>query len=304
MNNLFTRYMTIKLIMDKGQFPGAAGSANENANVKIINCNSGIGNITADANINIGGGFNPSSANVVIYGLLESDINAYSRYSNPFEMFANSIEIYAGYALGDNGLPPLIYVGQIIMAGADLNNPNRAFIIKSMTSVINQNTVSQPTNPKGQIALNDLFGSIVAQQQGLSYTPNNVTGFATSPVYTGSVIEQLQQATADYSYQMKVLNNQVLIAPKGQPFISQSASLNASNGMLGYPAVTEFGIDVRCRFNPSIQFGQSINIESRLNIANGNWWINGMSHVLQNQGAKWETLLHLNPFSFFAGTAQ
>lgn len=303
MNNLFTRYLTIKLILDKGQFPGSVGTSNANANVKVITCNSGAGNITADVNINIGGGFSPSSANVIIFGLLEADINAYSRYSNPFQLFENSIEIYAGYSLGDNGLPPLIYSGQIIMAGADLNNPSRAFIIKSMTSIINQNTVVAPTNPKGQISLNDLFGSIVAQQQGLSYTPNGVTGFASSPVYMGSVVEQMQQATADYNYQMKVLNNQVLVSPKGQPLVSQSTSLNATNGMLGYPAVTEFGIDVRCRFNPSIQFGQTIEIESKLNIANGQWWINGMSHVLQNQGAKWESLLHLNPFSFFAGTA-
>lgn len=292
--NIGIRYMTIKLILDNSTFP--AGS-----NTKIITCNSDQNSITAEATITKATGFSDSSAYVTIYGLTIEDINAFSRFNLSYanEIPENWIEIYAGYTLDHNDLPPLAYRGQIRMAGADLNDPNRAFLIISQWGLTNQNTVSPTTAPAGSIDLNTLFKNMAQSfNPPLVYQGNGISGYANNPNYSGSPLSQVTQAASDYGLKVKQDNGKLLVAPVNQPFINDTYDLNSQNGMLGYPIVKEFGISVKLRYNPVIQFGQSIQVTSQLLIANGLWYINGMMSILQNKGPKWETILELNTYSF------
>lgn len=293
-NDLSVRYITIELTLDTGSFPGTNGS-----NTKIITCNSTQDTITAEIEIINTIGFQQGTANVVIYGLINDDINAFTRANLQFpdQLLANNITIYAGYSIDNNGLPPFVYSGQILTAGPDYNNPSRPFKISSMIGILGMNQLVPTINPKGQISINQLFQTILAPS-GLTYVPNNVASdvYVSNPIFTGSYQQQLQEACQHYGYSYRQIGDNVYVSPTGTPLVNDIYILNANNGMLGYPILEQFGLSVRMRFNPVIKFGQSITVQSYLPIANANWYINGLQHSLQNKGRKFETVLKLNAY--------
>jgi hypothetical protein len=299
-DNIGTRYMTIKLILDEGVYPSSM-QGGTGSNVKIITCNSDVNSLTAEVTITKATGFMDCSAYVTIYGLTIDDINAFSRHNVSYasQIPANRIEIYAGYEVDDAGIPPFAYSGQIRRAGANLNDPSRPFVIVSQVGITNQNTISPSTSFAGTVSLNTMFESMAKQvNPPLVYQGYNINGTALNPNYYGGIGEQIKQAAADHGCTTRIDGDKLYVTKVGQPFSDLVYDISAQNGMLGYPAVTEFGIDVRCRYTPAINFGQKIHVTSQLLIANGDWYINGMMTVLQNRGAKWETVLKLNTYAF------
>jgi hypothetical protein len=332
MADLGTRYIVVKLIFDgsvqPNSVPGQSNEFEDGSNVKIIKAQSDKNSLSVNANIGIQGGLQPSTASIVIKGLKDDDIHAFSRITTTsgLFLFQNWVEFYAGYAVDANGMPPLVYRGQVIFAGGDFNDKSRPFRIYSQQVAFQQNTLAAPINPKGVVQINTIYQQL-AISLGLSYqtsdeaTLNKVQGSVKNPVLTGSPIEQLHQLSDDYGYQFKIYNGQLLVAKIGHPFTynqrpaelseitpngntttpanANTLTVNMSNGMLGYPTVSQYGITVRTRFNPSITFGIQIEVQSDLKLANGVWYVNGMTHLLQNQESKFETILTLNKTSIF-----
>lgn len=304
-NNLNTRYLTIKLILDNGIFPDSTTNG-VGSNTKIITANSGSGYLACEVVVNKMIGFLSNEAYITIYGMNLQDINTFSRANiqNPFTLYvANRVEIYAGYSLQANGLPALLYSGQVLTAAPDFNGNNRKFNIHSLIAGVTQNGFSLPTNPTGTVALNDLFQNMINRfPNTLAYKPNNVTGVAVNPLYEGSALQQLQQATSDYGYQMMLDNNTVYISPKDTPFNTATYILSGDNGMLGYPILEDMGLSVRMRYDPAVSIGSQIKLISLMDIVKQSkdniWWVNAMQIFLQNKESKWETVLKLNPFYF------
>lgn len=297
MANMQERCIWIKLIFDgesqPKMLPGTATEFSNGATSKIIKTSSKTNDLSVNVQVTIPNGYQPSSANIVIKGMLLDDINAFSRANMVygFNILSNTVQIFAGYDTGDEQ-PPLVYQGSVVMAAPDQNDPSRPFRIYSQQNTIDQNTMLSATNPKGVVQINDLFANL-AQQLGYSYQPNNVTGQVSNPILMGSAIHQLNQLAQDYGYQIKLDNNTLMVTKIGTAYSNNLIEINPDNGMLGYPTVNEFSINVRVRFNPAIKFGQTVRITSDLELVNGDWWVNGVTHLLQSQEPKFETVLTL-----------
>ena len=297
-NYLNTRYMTIKITLDNDILFTSSGS-----NTKTFTCNSGVnGNynyLKAECVILNMIGLTNNQAYIKIYGMLSDDINTLTRANTTgLQLYTeNRVQVYAGYALDNTGLPPLVYSGQIRTAGGNLNNPNREFLIVSMQNLNYQSMIASNINVKGDIAIDDLLRTM-ANTSGFSYSGNGVTGIITTPIFIGSFISQVSQLCEQNNLQYTISNlssNVLFVAPIGQSyFIDTAYTINSNNGMLGYPLIEEQGISVRVRFNPVLQLGLSVKIESTYTwVNNQTWYINAMQHNLQNQDAKWETTLKL-----------
>lgn len=306
MANMQERCIWVKLIFDGESQPtmllGTSTEFSNGATSKIIKTSSKTNDLSINAMINIPGGYQSSNANIVIKGMLLDDINAFSRANMVygFNMLSNTVQIFAGYDTGDEQ-PPFVYQGSVVMAAPDQNDPSRPFRIYSQQNTIDQNTMLSATNPKGVVQINDLFANL-AQQLGYSYQPNNVTGQVSNPILIGSAIHQLNQLANDYGYQIKLDNNILMVTKIGTAYSNNVIEINPDNGMLGYPTVNEFSINVRVRYNPAIKFGQTVRITSGLELANGEWWVNGVTHLLQNQESKFETVLTLLKTNPLGGT--
>jgi hypothetical protein len=67
--------------------------------------------------------------------------------------------------------------------------------------------------------------------------------------------------------------------------------------MIGYPTYTAYGIMLRSLYDPTIGFGQKIQVQSSV-LTTGEWAVYGLSHHLESQtpNGKWETeILAYNP---------
>jgi Baseplate hub gp41 len=80
--------------------------------------------------------------------------------------------------------------------------------------------------------------------------------------------------------------------PGGVPLVS-AGDVNAPGNLIGYPTYTEFGIDFRCIYIPTLRLGGLVQVKSSLPTATALWYINSVSHALDTQmaGGKWETLV-------------
>ena len=69
--------------------------------------------------------------------------------------------------------------------------------------------------------------------------------------------------------------------------------VSPSTGMRGYPAFTSSGIEVTTLFNPTLQYGGNIQVESQLTPACGTWNIYNLAHELESEipSGKWFTTL-------------
>ena len=70
--------------------------------------------------------------------------------------------------------------------------------------------------------------------------------------------------------------------------------LNSASGLLGYPTMTQNGIEIRAIFNPSFRFAGLIKLETTTPKCSGTWRIIKMTHTLDSNlpsGGKWETAI-------------
>ena len=200
-------------------------------------------------------------------------------------------------------MPPLTYRGGIYAAAPNFNDSSRSrpFTITSLYGWELQNIFAPMINIKGKILLNTLFETIANNFNGLAYLPLNVDNvYVENPIFTGSPIEQLEQATSNYGYQYKLDDTFLLVTKKGMPFYDTAnaniLTLRKENGLLGYPQPVALAWAVRSRFNPLIKFGMKINVVSGYEAATSSWYINGLIHNLQTHGPQFETTLLLNSY--------
>ncbi len=316
-NQLKTRYLVIRLDIAN---PVAQASSNQSTTfsngktTKYVYAYSGsplqegMAYSKVDAIITQSIGWQDNTATVTIYGMNPADINTFTRSNLDlwFNVFtANLITIYAGYNLGSDGLPPIVFCGYVIFAGANYNNSrDRPFVIHSMQFFDLNNVNIKPTNPKGVISLDNLFRQI-CQAGNLVYRGYNITGNAYSPILTGTVRDQLQQACKRYGYQITMTRspdnvlNIVSISPIGQPMQNSNITLSAQNNeMIGFPVVENYGFSIKCYFNPTLIVGQTlyVNSVSVPYINNKQLYINQMVHELHNREEQWQSTLQLNAY--------
>jgi len=123
----------------------------------------------------------------------------------------------------------------------------------------------------------------IAEQMQYSLSNNGVSAQIANPYYPGTPkaqIESLCQAV-DCLYEIDETHKTIWIWPKGSAKSETTAEVSAYTGLIGYPAFTQSGIHFSSLYNPQIEFGMKIKMESGLTPANGEWLVLKMSHSLE-----------------------
>ncbi len=318
-NELSTRYLFIKFKLDDGIFDSTK------SNTKLID--GGPNGLTIEATFNKSNGMIITSAVVTIYGMQNSDIRQLTKlqfYQGSY-LPTNSIEIYAGYELNNDGLPPIAYKGQIFSAMVDRNNPSRPFIIISHDMFAMGNTNLPNIAAKNTHKVKDLIQQIINNYKtqtgiALTYQPININENLQINNFSvaGSLRNQLDSLTLQAGLQYKIDEPYLIIYNIGENPNTQELIVNKYNGLLGYPTLEEIGISIRVRYNPIIRWGSKIKLESFSNLINdeidlniqdpysntldtlksSEWYINEITTTLQNRGKSWEMKLKLNIYSY------
>lgn len=249
----------------------------------------------ASASITLAGGQYYGTLRAQIYGMKQSDMDAITSYSIRVGLFKpNIVRVYAI----DGPRETMVFVGNIITAWADYQSMPDVYLDMQAQAANSELLKSVPPRSfKGAVDVAGAMEQIAASMQwgfknwGVDtvlqgvYLPN--TGMA-----------QAQKLADDAGINLWTDNRTLTIAPKGVARGDVVPLISAKTGMVGYP--TYDGVTVICRtlFNPSIQQGGLVQIESDVQRATGRWVVLSMDVALESErpGGQWFTVFRaVNP---------
>lgn len=274
------RKLKILLTLQKGSFKGGEGNAYE------------ISDLAMSVKVDKVGAPDFGKASATIYGLPLDVMEQLSTLCmHPLFVRRNYINIYAG---DDYNGYNQIYAGTITRASADFNSaPDVKFNIESQIGFFGAVT-AQGQNVVNGTQQASSFIQMQAQKIGFTFKNEGVTGTIKNAVFEGSPIEQARQCAKQIGAELILDDENMILVTNGASRKGNAVLLNSASGLLGYPTMTQNGIEIRAIFNPNFRFAGLIKLETTTPKCSGTWRIIKMTHTLDSNlpsGGKWETAI-------------
>jgi hypothetical protein len=242
----------------------------------------------------MGGQANYGGMTASIYGLTMSLTNRLSTLGMLIpEVRRNFVTVSAGDSA--NGMST-VYQGVIFDGWADYASmPNNAFRIQSPTGGYPALQPIPPTTINGWADVATIMSGL-AVQAGYQFENSGVQQQFQYPYFPGSVGEQIHRvaANANINHTIDPITNTLAIWPLGSPRGNLIPLISKDTGMIGYPTFGQGqSIEVTTVYNPSIRYGQRIQVESSIPAASQQWDIISLVHELESMvpGGAWRTKL-------------
>lgn len=248
-----------------------------------------------------------------IEGMKLSDMNALSTLqATIIAQSMNSVLVES--RSGGAGAWQGVFSGAVVEAFTDYNGaPNIAFQVAAQSMAIPNAMPISPTAFKDAVSVGTIMEAI-AKKMGLSFRNNGVVGTLSGGVYyEGPGAQQIQAVAnatrSEYCIAMDTLTIwPETIGPDG----SGAVEVSADTGMMGYPAYSQYGVQIRTLFTSAIGFRTTIQLDSEYSPAswvnaygqmnrlsgqniympsNGQWIVQRVQHDLQSEtpGGQWTT---------------
>ncbi|MEA4836871.1 MAG: hypothetical protein VB101_01110 [Rhodospirillaceae bacterium] len=207
----------------------------------------------------------------------------------PLKVEPNKIAVYAG---DDAGGMALAFSGDIVSAWPDFNAaPDVAFRIEAITGYVASVTPQSPTTRSGAAPIEQLM-SLLAQDIGVSFRNNGVSGSLLNPALYGGPLEKAQAIARQGNFELILDDAEMVIQPFSAVRAAAPTVWSKETGLLGYPTFTKEGISARGLYAPGLVQGGVVEIETIVPKAAGRWKITSLRHSLQASypgASKWET---------------
>lgn len=271
------RFLQVQLTLNSGEF--ADGS-----NSKIID------SLAMTASIEKLGPPDFGKASVEIYGMLLEDMEQLTTLNfQPLFVSRNYINIFAGDDV--NGMSQ-VFAGTITSASADFNSqPEIKFKIEAQIGFFGAVTAQSPTAIKGSQSVSS-FVEQQAQKLGLTFVNEGVTASIRNCVFNGSPLAQARAAAAAVGAELITDDDEMILLNKDQARNGDVPLLSKDSGLLGYPSITQNGIELKAIFNPAFKFAGLIEIDSIVPKTSGQWRIVKLTHNLTSNmvgNGAWES---------------
>ena len=227
------------------------------------------------------GGASMGEAQLRVYGLTLSLMNQLSALNRANMVIRrNRLIIAAG---DDEAGMSTVFDGQIALGQIDMSGmPDSALVVIAYAGLLD---AVQPVAPASYPATVDaaVVMANLAKQMGYSFENNGVSVILATPYFQGTARDQAMRC-ADAANINWVIDNGVLaIWPKYGTRGGTVPLISPDTGMVGYPSYSEVGISVTTLFNPFINYGETVEVKSSLEFANGRWNVFNISHELESE---------------------
>jgi hypothetical protein len=252
------------------------------------------------ATIENAGGASMGTASLRIYGLTPSLMNQLSgvikNVDGQLAMRRNQVLIEAG---DDVTGMSLIFQGQTSGSVPDYSDPPDSALVVTAHAGLFQAVspapaLSYPGSADAAVIMQNL-----AVQSDLSFENNGVSVMLSSPYFHGSPRTQMQSCAKAAGINWSIDNNTLIIWPKGGARGGAIPLVSPATGMIGYPAGDlNGGVNVRTVFNPQIQIGKAVQVQSSIAIFSGQFVTFNIAHELQSETpeGQWATSFYGSPF--------
>jgi hypothetical protein len=227
-----------------------------------------------------------NKANIKISGLSMTNMEKLTTLGFlPMESQKNLVKIMAG----SPEKLSVIFEGEIISAWPNMNSvPNPEMTLEAESGAYPQLIPEEPISVQGEAPIADLIAKECAVI-GYTFKNENVSASVRNAVFNGSPIEKMQAMANQVGAELIIDDRTVFLLPgDGTAREGNAVLLSKETGLLKYPEFTNDGINCSCIFNPELQQGGLIKIESLMPHANGTWKIVKIKHSLSSVD-KWQT---------------
>lgn len=212
----------------------------------------------------------------------------------PFYRTRNYINIEAG---DDRTGLRQIFAGTIATAGADFNSaPDVTFKIEGQVGFFGRIQAQGQTAIQGeQDAASFIRGQV--ETAGFTFKNEGVTASLRNCVFSGSSMAQAQTAAGQIGAELIYDDDEAILMPTGGTRTGDAVTLSATTGLLGYPTISQSGIEIKTIFNPLLRFAGAVTLDTVVPKASGTWRITKLSHKIaanQSNVGDWES--HITGF--------
>ena len=196
----------------------------------------------------------------------------------PLQTKKNLIVIFAGDET--NGMSQC-FAGEIDTAYADFSGaPTIKMHIEAAAGSYPSLKASPPIAVKGSQSAASLIEQF-AKESGYTFLNNGVSASVKNAVLNGSPVQKMRAVAGMVGCELLIDDNVVKIQPYDKGLDEGNAVLmSKDSGMLGYPTFTSEGISLKCLYNPDLQLGGMIEVDTVVPGAKGTWKITKLSHSL------------------------
>lgn len=269
------KHLAAVLQMAEGQFDEGGNTITINGNAADIS----KPRLGITASVTKPGGEDKNKLDLVIAGLKLTTMDKLTVLGfRKMQTYNNVITLYAGN-VGDQ--LSMVFAGEITSAHAEFDSRGTAaFRIEALTGYYPALLATSPTSVQGESTIESLMQQF-ARDAGYNFKNEGVAGSVRNIILSGSPIAKMRSLAAQTGIDMYLDDRTVIIVPRGEPKKGNTVVLSASSGMIGYPSFTNDGINTRCLFNPQLELGGLVKIESIVPKASGIWKISKLDHSLE-----------------------
>ena len=185
-----------------------------------------------------------------------------------------------------------IYTGEISSTSVS-DKPDVRLTLEALTSDgLKFNFIAWKSPPTMQLSE---LAKKVAQDYGLKLrfeaTDKTIANYA----YNGSAARQVNHLALMGDVDAFVDNDYLVVKNIGEANKGQARIINKHTGMVGQPLPDDKGIKVRAMFDPTMNVGDAVQVESEINpAANGQYTVYNIAISLANRSADWYVDLSCN----------
>lgn len=242
-----------------------------------------------------------SAAEIRLFGVPPSIMNKVSTLGVPLTVIRqnNTVTLEVG---DDKAGMAVIFQGTIYNAWQNLDSQPETFLqIISQAGLLNKMKPVPATSYTGTADVATIMQGL-ATQMDRSFENNGVQVQLSNPYFPGTALDQAHAVARQANIEMDDDGATLAIWPKNKTRGGVAPLISVKTGMIGYPRYRDFGLEVRCLFNPSIKFGGKVVIESSLGSSatrvpteggtfaqhqaagpNGEWYVNLLTYELAAQ---------------------
>lgn len=234
----------------------------------------------ASVDIDKAGGMAMGTMTAKIFGVSQSDMNSVVTLTwKPTSLIKNTVQVFAI----DGKQETLIFAGNIINAWGNYTAMPDVFLhIKAVNSYFAGLSPVRPLSLNGSVEAATVMQRI-ADGMGLKFENNNVTTRLFNPYLASTLKEQAIEVARAANFDLYIDDTVLAITNRYAPREGLIPTISKDTGMAGYPTFDGVGVNVTSIFNPAIIFGGSVNVETDLPHARGQWVVTSMAYQLSSE---------------------
>jgi len=269
------KWLEVTFVLGSGSFNDANGAAMGNS------ATWGEGyRISADVS-NVGG-FTSATLSAKVYGVSESQMNRVVTIGWYNEAIINN-SIFVTAIDGDTRT--LIFAGTVVNCWAAYDEaPNVYLKIEAQQNYnVAMNNASVKHFPGAQ-PVADIVAQL-ANAMGLDFTnTENITTVVTDETLIGSPYAQIMTLMKDTGVGIFISAKTIALTSSPRtPITTEVVPLvSKDTGLILYPTPEMFGVSFSCLFNPQIVYGGIVQVQSRVKLACGQWFVSSLKYTLNS----------------------